>query len=202
MRKITCSIISFALYCSTSILGQALTPATQAFKRGGAEYLKGNYPVAETLFQQAAQLDPAMIDAHEYLGHTLFKRERYREAIPVFLNTLKLDSKRVLPLAHRRVVIDELGMAYGISGDLQTAKAHFETAIRDDPDYPMFYYNLACANGEMGDLEPVLMNLHAAFQRKQNLNQYETMPNPATDDSFRRFVQNARFKQFLQDIQR
>jgi len=176
--------------------------AGQVFERGGAEFLKGNFASAEKLFRQAAQMDPAMIDAQEYLGHTLFREERYQEAIPVYLRVLRLDSKRVLPLAHHRVVIDELGMAYGISGDLPTAKSHFETAIQDDPDYPMFYYNLACAYGEMGDLDHVLANLRAAFARKQNLNQFEDMPDPAHDDSFGRFVQDPRFKKFLGEIQR
>ena len=69
----------------------------------------------------------------------------------------------------------------------------FETAIRDDPDYPMFYYNLASAYGESVDLDLVLANLRAAFQRKQNLNQYETMPEPAKDDSFTRFLWAFRF---------
>jgi len=202
MRSAKVGTVLIAICCLRVSVAQGTGPTNQVFQQAGQEYLRGNFPAAEKLFRQATQLEPAMIDAHEYLGHTLFKEERYREAIPVFLNTLKLDSKHVLPLAHRRAVIDELGMAYGISGDLQTSKTHFERAIRDDPDYPMFYYNLACAYGEMGELEPVLLNLRAAFERKQNLNQYETMPDPATDDSFRRFAQDARFKQLLREAHR
>ena len=193
------------LFCGQTILtGQAPPGApVRAFQQGGAEYLKGNLAAAEKLFRQAIDMDGSFIEAHEYLGHSLFKQERYKEAIPVYRTALKLDStQHVLPLARRRASIDNLGMSYGISGDLTTAKTHFETAIRNDPGYPMYYYNLACAYGEMGDLGRVLTNVRAAFERKNNLNEYETMPDPAKDDSFRRFVRDERFQQLLREIQR
>ncbi len=196
--------LAIFLGCQVGTNGQAhAESATQVIRRGGDEYLKGNFTGAEKLFRQAIGMDSSFVEAHEYLGHSLFKQERYTEAIPVYRTALRLDSSQhVLPLARRRASIDNLGMSYGISGDLPAAKAHFEAAIRNDPDYPMFYYNLACAYGEMGNLEHVLSNLRAAFQRKQHLNEYETMPDPGKDDSFRRYFDEPRFKQFLGEIQR
>src|SRR5580658_10524064 len=43
-----------------------------------------------------------------------------------------------------RVLVDNLGMAYGITGDLSHAEDTFNYGRSKDPAYPMFYYNLAC----------------------------------------------------------
>jgi hypothetical protein len=40
------------------------------------------------------------------------------------------------------------GMSYGISGRLQQEKVTFEYGLTQDPEYPMFYYNLACTYGK------------------------------------------------------
>jgi tetratricopeptide (TPR) repeat protein len=192
------------ILCYSLLAGDApAQTAAQIFQKGGAEYLKGNFSAAEKMFRQAIAADSSFVEAHEYLGHSLYKQERYSDAIPVYRTALDLDSARhVLPLPRRRALIDNLGMSYGISGDLTAARAHFETAIRNDPNYPMYYYNLACAYGELGDLGHVLSNLRAAFKLKQNLNEYESMPDPAKDDSFRRFSQDVHFQQFLREVQR
>lgn len=52
----------------------------------------------------------------------------------------------------------------------------------------------------MGDLEGTLTNLRAAFERRRNLSQNETMPDPGKDDSFRRFIKDPRFQQLLGEI--
>ena len=48
-------------------------------------------------------------------------------------------------------------------------------------------------------MDYVLTNLRAAFERKKNLNEYETMPDPVKDDSFRRFIRDEWFQQLLRD---
>jgi hypothetical protein len=35
-----------------------------------------------------------------------------------------------------------------MSGDIPKARAIFEVASAKDPDYPRYYYNLACADAE------------------------------------------------------
>lgn len=46
----------------------------------------------------------------------------------------------------RRVMRDQAGMSYGISGDLAKARSIFEKGTAEDPDYPLYYDNLACAD--------------------------------------------------------
>ena len=68
-----------------------------------------------------------------------------------------------------RVLIDQLAMAYGISGDLKKTHALLESAIQDDPEYPLNYYNLACAYAEEGEKGKALTNLSLAYQRKEHV---------------------------------
>jgi hypothetical protein len=100
-----------------------------------------------------------------------------------------------------RVLVDNLGMAYGVSGDLKTAKATFDYGVSKDSTYPMFHYNLACTFAEMGDRDTTIQELTRAFALKANANPGEPMPNPGTDDSFRRFMKDATFQSVLKEIQ-
>src|SRR5437879_4269764 len=86
------------------------------------------------------------------------------------------------------LLIDQLGMSYGMSNDLAKSKFVLEYGISIDPDYPMFYYNIACGYGEQNDKANALQFLKKAFDRKTNLNSSEKMPDPLTDGSFKKFV--------------
>jgi tetratricopeptide (TPR) repeat protein len=95
------------------------------------------------------------------------------------------------------VTVDNLGMAYGITGYFSNAKRIFEYGISRDPEYPLFYYNLACACAETSDLDNMLKNLEEAFKRKANVNKGEKFPNPRKDSSFKNYLKNEQFKQLL-----
>jgi len=98
------------------------------------------------------------------------------------------------------VLVDNLGMAYGITGDLDKAKETFEYGISKDPDYPLFYYNLACTYGEKKDMDKAIEYLKLAFDRRENMIPGERMPNPATDSSFKQFMQNEKFRAALKEL--
>ena len=92
-------------------------------------------------------------------------------------------------------------MAYGISGDLSKARAILALAIAEDPDYPMYYYNLACADAGEKKLPEARRHLQQAFERKANLNPGETMPDPTKDDSFAPYQTDKAFWSFLEGLQ-
>jgi tetratricopeptide (TPR) repeat protein len=96
-----------------------------------------------------------------------------------------------------RVTVDNLGMSYGIIGDFNNAKRIFEYGMSLDPEYPLFYYNLACAYAEMSDLDSMLKNLEEAFKRKNNVIKGEKFPNPRKDSSFQKYLKNKQFEQLL-----
>ena len=134
-------------------------------------------------------------------GSRYYVQHEYREAIGPYTKALDLEKKHPT-LDHDlwRVLIDNLGMAYGISGDLAAAKVTFEYGLSKDATYPMFYYNLACTYAEMNDLNGAIDNLRLAFRYRDNMIRGERMPDPAVDDSFQRFLKNERFVAVLREI--
>jgi predicted Zn-dependent protease len=93
-------------------------------------------------------------------------------------------------------------MSYGISGKLQQAKTTFEYGLSQDPEYPMFYYNLACVYGEMKSMQQSIEELRLAYKYKGNMIAGEMLPDPLKDDSFRYFVSDGGFVKAVTDMQK
>ena len=83
-------------------------------------------------------------------------------------------------------------MSYGITGELKKAHALLDEAVGKDPQYPLNYYNLACAYAEEGD-KAALANLQLAFDRRANILKGEQMPDPRADSSFQKYVRDSEF---------
>lgn len=104
------------------------------------------------------------------------------------------------PLTARRVLTDQLAMAYGISGQIKQSRSVNEAAIKADPDYPLYYYNLACADAEQGKAADAKLHLQQAFDRKANTLPGEKLPDPTQDDSIQKLKKNKEFWTFLQTL--
>jgi hypothetical protein len=104
------------------------------------------------------------------------------------------------PEKWRRVVVDQLAMSYGMAGDLRHSRAVNEAAIARDPSYPLYYYNLACADAEEGNVAAAHEHLQQAFDRRSKTLPNEKFPDPATDDSFLKLKSNKQFWAFVQSI--
>jgi tetratricopeptide (TPR) repeat protein len=130
-----------------------------------------------------------------------YRKQDYKKAIQLYSKALDLEKKQ--PTLNKniwRVVVDNLGMSYGISGDPKKAIEVFEYGLSKDATYPMFYYIIACAHAEMNDLDNAISNLRLAFSYKANMIPGEQMPDPAGDDSFARFRNNPQFRKLLEEI--
>ena len=128
------------------------------------------------------------------IGTTFYNNGDYARAARFYQRSL--DAQQAAPLLNDQmwhVLVDNLGMAYGMSGDLPHAKQVFEAAIAKDPQYPLFEYNLACYYGEKNDLENAITHLKRAFELRANVLPGEKMPDPLQDDSFQRFRNNEQF---------
>ena len=104
------------------------------------------------------------------------------------------------PLNARRVLVDQLSMSYGISGQLKQSRGVNEAAIKNDPDYPLYYYTLACADAEQGKAADATLHLQQAFDRKANTLPGEKMPDPTQDDSIQKLKKNKEFWAFVQTL--
>lgn len=153
-------------------------------------------------FAQDQQPSPAVM-AYMKEGSAFYLKNDFKSAIGPYGKALELEKKQSsLDKALWHVLVDNLGMSYGITGDLKKAKETFEYGLSKDDKYPMFYYNLACTYAEMNDLENTITQLKRAFEYRQNMLAGESIPDPAKDDSFQRFMRNERFLAVLNELKK
>jgi hypothetical protein len=151
---------------------------------------------------------PQFNDVFVY-AQVLYRAQMYKDAAPIFeiaLVKLKGNPEIAAKLLKdqktaRRVVTDQAGMAYGMAGDIAHSRSLFEKAMAEDPDYPLYYYNLACADAEEKNLTAARNHLQQAFARKANVIPGEAMPDPTEDDSFLPYHDNKEFWTFLESLQ-
>jgi tetratricopeptide (TPR) repeat protein len=144
--------------------------------------------------------DPSYVpSATDYfaLGNILYRQSRsYDTAAIYYQRTLDSLPPRT-DLNSRRIVVDQLALAYGISGQLKRSRDINAEAIKSDPDYPLYYYNLACADAEQGDAKNARIHLQQAFDRRANTIPGEPMPDPAKDDSILKLKGDQSFWTFV-----
>lgn len=163
-------------------------------------------PADDALFSQVLQsmrIEPVQKSSMELLEQAsrLYLQHDYQAAIGPYAQALDLEKGNPAlgkPLWY--VLVDNLGMSYGITGDLERAKQTFEYGITQDSTYPLFYYNLACTYAEMGKSEEAGQNLRKAFAYKANVLPGEAMPDPRTDDSFKKLMHNPDFRQLAETL--
>jgi hypothetical protein len=136
-------------------------------------------------------------------GTTFYEQKDYKVAALHYQKALDLEKQKVtFEPTFTHVLIDQLGMSYGISNDLEKSREVLEYGISKDPDYPLYYYNIACGYGEKNDKANALAYLKKAFERKANIIKGEHMPDPLTDDSFRNFVSDPAFVKEVKAMKR
>jgi tetratricopeptide (TPR) repeat protein len=152
-----------------------------------------------------AQSQAQANQTNKYLGEAsrLYLQRNYAAAAEEYQKVLDLEKqKRTLNQTMFRVLVDNLGMSYGLNGNLPKAKETFAYGITQDPEYPLFYYNMACTYGEMGKMDEALAQLRLAYKYKANIIAGETFLDPVKDDSFRSFVKDKKFVDAVQEMQR
>ena len=131
----------------------------------------------------------------------LYNNHQYHASVPVYADYIQSLPHNESAKVQQRVATDNMGMALGISGDVDSARKIFEDAIKQDPDYPVYYYyNLACADAEQGKAKDSQIHLRQAFDRKDNTLPGEHMPDPTQDDSIQKLKKNKEFWAFVQTL--
>lgn len=139
----------------------------------------------------------------EYLeeGSRYYMDRDYAHAIPPYQKALDLEKhSRKLERKFWFVLVDNLSMAYGISGDIDNSMKVIEYGISQEPTYPLFYYNMACGYGERDDEDNATKNLRLAFKYKANMLSGEKLPNPETDSSFARLMKRETFRKAVMEM--
>ena len=153
---------------------------------------------------ESYRLDPNYVPQFKdvfFYAQILYRHQMYKEAAPIFEQALSVLPEDNTQQTWRRVTTDQAGMSYGMSGDIPKARALFEAAIAKDPSYPLYYYNLACADAEEKKLADARVHLQDAFARKANMIPGEKLPDPTKDDSFLPYRHDKGFWAFLESLQ-
>jgi len=176
------------------------------------QYMKSDAPLFQSILKTVqlvpGQMRPVQAQASPdsmqlfRMGSALYLQNKYDQAIGPYQKAFDLEKTQPkLDKNLWRVLVDNLGMAYGMTGRLKEAKAIFEQGIQADPSYPMFHYNLACTYAEMNDLDHAMQSLKTAFHyRKNQIPGEEIMPDPRQDSSFQRFMKNEAFRKLLNEL--
>ena len=143
---------------------------------------------------------PTRTDCFRY-GSMFFLARDYKNAITWYQKFYDMEqAERQADIAFWRVAVDNLGMAYGLTGDIRRSRQIYEAAIAKDPEYPSFYYNLACGYAEESNREKALANLEKAIEFQDNLVKGDKFPDPTTDSSFKKYVNDDKFKALVKKI--
>jgi tetratricopeptide (TPR) repeat protein len=135
-------------------------------------------------------------------GSRSYLEHNYKSAAEHYQKALDLEKRdRTLNRDVFRVLVDNLGMSYGLTKKYPMAKETFEYGISQDPEYPLFYYLMACTYGEQGRMNESIEQLSLAFKYKANVIPGESLPDPLKDDSFRKFSYDKRFVDAVRDMQ-
>jgi Tfp pilus assembly protein PilF len=173
--------------------------AVDRFNQAKQQVEKHNLPKAEKLLHESIQADSGYIPAHQLLGEVKFGMRQYNAAADEYAIALKLNATlQTLTPDQVHSITNNLGVALAYAGNLPKAKETFEDAAKQEPEYPIYHYNLACTYAEMGQLDPAMQELQTAWKVRKNLGENERFPNPRQDSSFKNYVNDPKFQETVQ----
>ncbi|HVZ42042.1 MAG TPA: hypothetical protein VHI13_22375 [Candidatus Kapabacteria bacterium] len=135
-------------------------------------------------------------------GSAAYLQQDYSGAVPWYSEALAMEKKEhTLSDEYWHVLVDNLGMAQALTGNLEAARTTFSYGVSRDSTYPMFHYNLACTHAELGDMATCIANLRQAFHYRNNMLNGERLPDPRDDSSFKRYLSNDTFMKALKEME-
>ena len=144
---------------------------------------------------QPTSMDFFFFASWSYMG------DQFARAADYYQRALDLEKqKRELSQDFWRVMVDNLGMSYIFIDNRENAKATYDYGIAEDPEYPLFHYNMACYYAESDQLDSTIAELSKAYEFKANMIPGEEFPDPRKDDSFKRYWNNKTFEDFMSRV--
>jgi hypothetical protein len=135
-------------------------------------------------------------------GLHFYIRSDFKNAIPKF--TLALGELNRTPgfetSASWRVLVSDLALSYIHVRQFDQARATLDYGLSKDAQYSTFYYDLACLYAGTKDVDKLLAALRQADAYKTHINPGEIVSDPATDEWFKAYWENASFKRTVADL--
>ncbi len=114
------------------------------FKKGRANFSKGNYRAAGKDFKEITKRNPYFINGWINLGNVYIKLKKYHKAIRVLKEGLKLEPKEVL-------VWKSLGVAYFGAKNYQEVINWYGKCIEKEKNNEKYWNNLGAANSMLNN---------------------------------------------------
>jgi HEAT repeat protein len=111
-------------------------------QQGILRRIEGDADAAITLFRRALELNAELLEAHVELGDTLYKADRFAEAIPPLKYAFEKDSGEY---RHQRLTSWALSLVR--TGQMEEALDLIKQHADEFPNSPVFEYNVACLYG-------------------------------------------------------
>jgi tetratricopeptide (TPR) repeat protein len=108
-------------------------------------------------------------------------------------------SHPTLSRKQRVFLLNNLIVSHGNLGNNEKAKTLSELGLRLEPEYPSFYYDLACAQAELGNKAQALESLKKTLQNKAKLFSDDELPDPKTDSSFSKYSNDPDFVKLVSE---
>ena len=197
MRRLILVLLVFSVTLAFADRQKALEKFAKAQQAASI----GNLPKAEKLLNDALKEDSTLIKAHVLLGDVLSQERRFSAASLEYTTALDLNAKQSsLSDEEKLRVTDAQAVSYAESGNLPRAREIYEAAIKQNSEYPTFYYNLACVYAEMHQLDPALENLKKAWDLRHNMPEGQPFPDPRKDTSFGSYLKDPRFQEAVRNM--
>jgi tetratricopeptide (TPR) repeat protein len=183
--------VVFVLLFISAVFGQT-AKARKDYDKATIEIEHHNLARAEKLLQNAIADSPNWALAYAQLGHVYFLIPKAQQAIDAYEKARELDAKdHQLTADERHDLYDALGVGYGMEREYDKSIEVLQSAIKDDPDYGDYEYNLACTYSEKGDLDEALKHLQRAWELRNSFR----FPDVTKDSSFKRWRNDSRFQE-------
>src|SRR4051812_41392684 len=133
---------------------------------------------AEKLFTEASALAPDWILPVYGLADMNFMLRKYSVSAKYYTKAREIDDKsHELDKVARHDMFDQLGLSYALDADYKEAEAVYQDALKEDPEFPLFHYNLACVYAESHKLGDALDHLRKAWEFKDNMPKGQAFPD-------------------------
>jgi tetratricopeptide (TPR) repeat protein len=160
-----------------------------------------NLPHVEKLIQDSLKSSPDYLEAQRALADLYYMENRFDSAAAEYIKARALDdSQKKLARADRDLLLDGLGLSQAQGRHYDEAIVTYKAAIAEDPKYALFEYNLACTYAMKGNLDAALPHLTKSWELRDSLPRGVQFPDPRKDDSFKRYWNDPRFKEAVENI--
>jgi hypothetical protein len=109
--------------------------------------------------------------------------------------------KRTIGHDDFRALIDNLAISYRFINSPAKAKEALDYGLSQDPQYPLFHYDMACYYGSQRNMNKALDELRLTYQYKGNLSPSDHLSDPLSDSCFGKFLRDKKFVKAVQEMQ-